>query len=173
MTKKIVIYCRYSSDMQRPESCGDQERAVRSALERGGVNTNGSDEIVVIHDQAESGTNTKRDGFIQLREMIVRNEVAILAVDDQSRLSRTSNAYAFVQDLVFAGGRFISTGEGIDTLVNGWELKVEVLQLHHGQTIRDLRHRVHRGQQGRVEADGGAGDFPYGYESYYTCCGLD
>ncbi|MDB5307386.1 MAG: hypothetical protein JWO38_1588 [Gemmataceae bacterium] len=68
---------------------------------------------------------------------------------------------------MFVGGRFVSTGEGIDTSAPGWELKVQVLQLHHGQTVRDLQHRVHRGQRGRVEADGSAGDFPYGYESYH------
>jgi DNA invertase Pin-like site-specific DNA recombinase len=162
--KKVVIYCRYSSDMQRPDSCADQERTVRAALARLGLS--GAD-AVVIYDEAESGTKTARDGFQRVRAMVARGEVAVLAVDDQSRLTRADNAYAFVKDLVFAGGRFVSTGEGIDTAVPAWELKVQVLQLHHGQTVRDLQHRVHRGQRGRVEADGSAGDFPFGYESYY------
>ena len=165
-TKKVVIYCRYSSDMQRADSCADQEREVRAALARLGVAPAGG-EVVVINDEAESGTKTARDGFQQLSEMVKRGEVAVLAVDDQSRLTRADNAYAFVQDVVFAGGRFVSTGEGIDTAAGGWELKVQVLQLHHGQTVRDLQHRVRRGQQGRVEADGSAGDFPFGYEAYY------
>ena len=98
--------------------------------------------------------------------MVARGEVGVLGVDDPSRLTRADNAFAFVTDLVYAGGRFVSTGEDIDTAIAGWELKVQVLQLHHGQTVRDLRHRVRRGQQGRVEADGSAGDFPFGYESY-------
>lgn len=162
--KQVVIYSRYSSDMQRPESCGDQERGIRAGLARRVIDAAGA---VVIRDEAESGTRTDRDGFQQLREMIARGEVAVLAVDDQSRLTRAGNAFSFIQDLVFSGGRFLSTGEDIDTAVPGWELKVQVLQLHHGQTVRDLQHRVHRGQRGRVEADGSAGDFPYGYESYY------
>lgn len=164
LRKYIVIYCRYSTDMQRADSCADQERQVRAALARLGVC---GFEIVVIYDEAESGTKTDRDGFRQLRDMVARGEVAVLAVDDQSRLTRAENAYAFIQDLVFAGGRFISTGEGIDTAAGGWELKVQVLQLHHRQTVRDLQTRVYRGQEGRVRADGSAGDFPYGYESYY------
>ena len=142
----------------------DQERQVRAALARLGIC---GFEIIVIYDEAESGTKTDRDGFRQLRDMVARGEVAVLAVDDQSRLTRAENAYAFIQDLVFAGGRFVSTGEGIDTAAGGWELKVQVLQLHHGQTVRDLQTRVYRGQEGRVRADGSAGDFPYGYESYY------
>ncbi|QDU19739.1 recombinase family protein [Urbifossiella limnaea] len=162
--QKIVIYCRYSSDMQRADSCADQERAVRAVLMRHGY---AADDIIVIKDEAESGTKTAREGFQLLRAMIARGEVAAVAVDDQSRLARDNNSFAFIQDLVFAGGRFLSTGEGIDTDVSGWELKVQVLQLHHGQTVRDLQHRVRRGQEGRVRADGSAGDFPYGYESFY------
>src|SRR5687768_14582373 len=150
--------------MQRPDSCADQERAVRAALARLGFS--GAD-IVVIYDEAESGTRTARDGFQRLRAMVVRGEVAVLAVDDQSRLTRADNAYAFITDLVFAGGRFISTGEGIDTDVPGWELKVKVLELHHSQPVRDLQHRVRRGQLGRVLDDDSAGDFRYGYESFY------
>ena len=88
-------------------------------------------------------------------------------MDDQSRLSRAHNAFAFIQDLVFAGGRFISTKEGIDTEEPGWELKVKVLELHHSQTVRDLQHRVRRGQLGRVIEDECAGDHPFGYESFY------
>jgi DNA invertase Pin-like site-specific DNA recombinase len=158
------IYCRYSSDMQRAESCADQERDVRADLPRFGVFVS---DPVVLYDEAESGTKTGRDVFQQLSAKVAQGKVRTLAVDDQSRLTRAENAYSFIKNLVFRGGRFISTKEGIDTNVPGWELKVQVLQLHHGQTIRDLQHRVRRGQRGRVEADGSAGDFPYGYESYY------
>lgn len=33
----IIVYSRYSSAMQRPESCADQERNVRDGLKRFGV----------------------------------------------------------------------------------------------------------------------------------------
>jgi hypothetical protein len=88
-------------------------------------------------------------------------------VDDQARLSRADNAFAFITDLVFSGGRFISTGEGIDTHQQGWELRVKVMELHNSTTIRELGRRVRRGQLGRVLAGLSAGDFPYGYEAYY------
>ena len=60
-----------------------------------------------------------------------------MAVDDQSRLSRADNVFGFIQDLVYHGGRFISTGEGIDTAQNGWELRVKVMELHNSHTIRE------------------------------------
>src|SRR5262245_26739332 len=90
-----------------------------------------------------------------------------IVIDDQSRLSRADNACAFVTDLVYSGGRFVSTGEGIDTAQDGWELRVKIMEVHSGATIRDLGRRVHRGQKGRVQDDGAAGDHPYGYESFY------
>ena len=34
-----IIYCRYSSDMQRKESCTDQERKVREYLLRNNIPT--------------------------------------------------------------------------------------------------------------------------------------
>src|SRR5262249_40864564 len=34
-------------------------------------------------------------------------------------------------------------------------------------TIRELAHRVRRGQEGRVRDDGSAGDLSFGYESFY------
>jgi hypothetical protein len=159
-----VIYSRYSSDMQRTESCADQERDVRRDLPRFGVS---GEDFLIIRDEAESGTRSHRDGFQQLQAMIARGEVALLAVDDQSRLSRANNAFNFIQDLVYAGGRFISTGEGIDTNQKGWELRVKVMELHNSTTIRELGNRVYCGQEGRVLDDGSAGDYPFGYESYF------
>src|SRR5262245_7020241 len=104
--------------MQRKDSCADQEREVRAGLARLGIDPTLA---IVIRDGAESGTKTIREGFGQLRQMIDRNEVHVLAVDDQARLTRSDNASAFITDLVFAGGRFIAISEGIDTAQTGWE----------------------------------------------------
>ena len=161
---KIVIYTRFSSDMQSPKSCPDQEREVRAALTKMGIDHS---DAVVIHDEAESGTRVLRDEFARLTEMIAGKEIRILAVDDQSRLTRADNAFAFITDLVYSGGRFISTGEGIDTTQQGWELRVKVMELHNSTTILELGRRVRRGQLGRVLSGLSAGDFPFGFEAYY------
>ena len=147
MSKQIVIYTRYSSEMQREDSCEDQKREVCQGLARLGID---AQEATVIEDKAESGTKTNRAGFERLSAMIDHGEVSILAVDDQSRLSRGDNASSFITDLVYSGGRFVSTGEGIDTNQEGWELRVKIMEVHNGATIRDLGRRVHRGQKGRV-----------------------
>jgi hypothetical protein len=163
--RKDVIYTRFSSEMQRDESCEDQEREVRRGLDRKGIDPSSFE---IIHDRAVSGTKTDRVQFDQLRKRIQRGEIGILAVDDQARFSRADDAYSFIIDLVFAGGRFISAGEGIDTTEEGWELRVKVMELHNSTSIRELGRRVRRGQVGRVLDDGSAGDFPFGYESFYV-----
>lgn len=161
--RTIVIYTRYSSDMQSPKSCVDQERDVRNALTRQGIDHRLA---IVIYDEAESGTKTSRPEAQRLEEMTKKGEIEILAVDDQARFSRADSAYALIKDLVFSGGRFISTGEGIDTTQPGWELRVKVMELHNSTTILELGRRVRRGQRGRIIAGLTAGDYCYGYESF-------
>lgn len=152
----LVIYTRFSSDLQSNKSCTDQEREVREALTKMGIDHT---QALVIHDEAESGTKTFRDEFARVDAMMRGGQIRILAADDQSRLSRSDNTFAFITDLVYSGGRFISTGEGIDTEQTGWELRVKVMELHNSTTIRELGRRVRRGQLS-------AGDYCYGYESY-------
>jgi len=161
---QIVIYTRFSTGMQRADSCADQEREVRVGLARLGID---AARAVVIRDEAVSGTKADREGFQRLREMVVRGEVALVAIDTQSRLTRGDDSHAFIKDLVYAGGHFVSVAENIDTRAPGWELPVRVKELQNGLEVNGLRHLVRRGQRGRVEADGSAGDFPFGYDSYY------
>jgi DNA invertase Pin-like site-specific DNA recombinase len=160
---KVVIYCRYSCELQNPKSCADQEREVRAGLARLGIDTT---EAEVICDAAESGTSTDRVGFDEICRRIQKNEPILLAVDDQSRFTRLGNALALITDLVYAGGRFISVCEQIDTAVHGWKLKVRVMELHHGTCSDEIGNRVRRGQRGRVLEGKSAGDFPFGFESF-------
>ena len=162
--KFVVIYTRFSSDMQRTESCEDQERDVRTGLLRRALHLSN---VLVIRDEAVSGTKADRPGFQRLLVMIKAGQIGILAVDDQSRLTRGDDAMRFITNLVYSGGRFISTSENIDTKEIGWELKVKVMELQNGVAIRGLSDKVRRGQRGRVLADDSAGDISYGYETFY------
>ena len=46
-------------------------------------------DAIVLSDEAESGTKADREKFEQLKAMVGHDEISILAVDDQSRLSRS------------------------------------------------------------------------------------
>ena len=52
---EILIYTRFSSDLQSAKSCDDQEREVRAALERMGIDHS---KAIVIHDEAEQNNET-------------------------------------------------------------------------------------------------------------------
>ena len=123
---KVVIYCRYSCELQNPKSCADQEREVRAGLARLGIDASNAE---VICDAAEPGTSTDRAEFDSICRRIKNNEPILLAVDDQSRFTRLGNALALITDLVYASGRFVSVCEQIDTAVPGWKLKVRVMEL--------------------------------------------
>jgi site-specific DNA recombinase len=159
----IVIYCRFSSELQNPKSLADHEREIRTGLARLEIDASNAE---VISDAAVSGTRTDRDGFDQIDKRIKNGEPFLLAVDDQSRFTRLANALSLITDLVFAGGRFISVCEQIDTKVDGWRLKVRVMELHHGTCSDETANCVRRGQRGRVIDGKSAGDFGYGYESF-------
>jgi len=152
--------------MQRTESCDDQEREVRASLKKNGIPLINP---LVLRDEAESGTKCNRDVFVELMTFVRSGQVRLLVVDDQARFSRADHAFALINDVVFHGGRFISTGEGIDTTQEGWELRVKVMELHNSTTVRETARRVRRGQKGRVlDGNGSAGDFCFGYCSEYV-----
>ena len=70
--QELVIYCRFSTDMQNPKSCVDQEREIRDGLTKLGID---HADALVIHDDAESGTKVFRDEFARLQEMVERKKI--------------------------------------------------------------------------------------------------
>jgi site-specific DNA recombinase len=167
MENKIdVIYARFSSELQRDDSIKDQERRCRDGLERMGIPPT---HFRLIKDEAISGTSERRPGFEQIKALIAAGELGVLVVTEQSRLTRGDNAKAFIKDVVFQGGRFISITEGIDTDRKGWGMLVGFSEIHHSRSNEDTAERVRGGQEGRVlDGDGSAGDYPYGYRSEYV-----
>ena len=160
----LIIFTRISTLLQNPKSPEDQERQVREGLDRKGIDHKNA---IVISEMGQSGTKDDRDGFQLIKDRVKRGDSFILAVDDQSRFSRGSNVKNTITDLVYNGGRFISTGETIDTEVEGWEMLVQFKEIHHSESSKDTGRRVHRGQKGRVLQGLSAGDICFGYESYY------
>jgi DNA invertase Pin-like site-specific DNA recombinase len=165
-TKTDVIYARYSSELQRVERIQDQVRRCRDGLDRLGI---AHDHFEVIKDEAISGTQESRPGLDQIKAMIAARRLGKLVVAEQSRLTRNDNAKSQIKDILFQGGRFIAIAEGIDTDKKGWQLPVAFSEMHHSRSNEDTGERVRGGQEGRVlDADGSAGDFPFGYKSEYV-----
>lgn len=160
-----VIYCRYSSELQRTDSIKDRERRCRDGLERKNI-PHGN--FVVIADEAISGTQQSRPGLSRIRELMRDKRLRMLVVTELSRLTRGDNAKAFIKNIIYQGGRFISITENIDTNHKGWQLPVGFSELHHSRSNDDTAERVRGAQEGRVrDGNGSAGDFPYGYASEF------
>ena len=161
--RRPLIYTRYSSDLQSDTSNADQEREVRLLFRRKGIDDT---DAFVIHDRAESATTNDRPGFNQVEELVQQGLVSVVGVDDQARASRNDEVIGVVKDLVFRGTRFIS-GDGVDTDEKGWETKVRLLGIHNAISTEEKARLVRRGMKGRVLDNKSAGDFPYGYASYF------
>jgi site-specific DNA recombinase len=161
-----VIYCRFSSEMQRTDSNVDQERRCRDALNRMGLDNL---DFEVIRDEAISGISESRPGLVEIHKLISSSRLGVLIVAEQSRLTRGDNATSVIKDIVYHGGRFIAVAEGLDTERKGWKLVAGISGIHHARSNEDTAERVRGGQEGRVmDGYGSAGDFPYGYDSEYA-----
>src|SRR5690348_17010902 len=162
--KHVIVYTRFSTEYQ--QSCGDQERTAREHLTRIGIAVT---DAMMIRDEGISGEREDRPGFKRVKEMLYSDRISILAVVDQSRLSRGVNAKALITDLVFHGGRFISVHEGTDTTRAGWEITVGVSELQHNLANKNIGKRIRDANVGRIlDHNGSAGDHCIGYKSVFA-----
>ncbi len=152
----IILYVRYSSSMQREESCEDQERDIRKHLDSLGIN-HGS--AVVLSDKATSGTKKSRAGYRKIEQMVKDGKAFLLVVLDLSRLSRTSGVKDLITDIRFNSGRFISVRDGIDTDRPGWELPTSFGEAKNAVMVTGLGPRVHGAQEGRILKDDASRDY--------------
>jgi site-specific DNA recombinase len=160
----IVSYTRFSTDLQREDSCKDQERNILDYCRKNGIP---SQNIIQLRDEGESGTDADRPGFTKLRGMIEREEVGTLLVDDLSRLTRNQDLQMLIDDIRFRGARLIAVSDGFDSDKEGTDMVAGFKGMMNASYIRLLSKQVHRGQEGRVMDDGSAGDYCFGYRSCF------
>src|SRR5690242_327578 len=110
---KYVIYSRYSSDLQSPDSIEDQKRKCREY-----ANREGWQEVRSYEDAAISGVGMDRSGFQRLMSDAASptRDFDVLLLDDSSRLSRSlPDVISLHQRLAHYGVRVIAVSQGIDT----------------------------------------------------------
>src|SRR5690606_34341613 len=78
---KAVLYARYSTDMQRSTSIGDQGRNCRRRADGGGWTI-----TATYSDEAISGSDANRPQYQAMLAAAKRGEFDVLLVDDLSRL---------------------------------------------------------------------------------------
>jgi len=161
--KTGAVYARMSTAMQSEHSPDDQVRVCRERAAADGVSI---PDVSVFIDRAVSGTKPDRTALAELNAAALARRFAVLYVEDLSRLSReSSHMMMFLKELVYEDVRIISVNEGIDSASESWHVLATILGLKHEQDIRDLGHRVRRGQKGALLSDYSAGDRCFGYAS--------
>jgi site-specific DNA recombinase len=157
-----VIYARFSTKHQDPRSIDDQVRNCRRYI-AGKKLTN----ILVLKDEAVSGSKDDRPGLEQLRSLAKKRPLLFrhVVIDDSSRLSRHN---IDLQVLVFR--EFRSAGVVIHDVANNVRSDDEQAEMFWGfrglidsMYVGDMRKRVIRGMEGRALAGFSTGGRCYGY----------
>jgi site-specific DNA recombinase len=133
---RYIIYARYSSDLQSPDSLEDQKRKCREYAER-----EGWEEIRTYEDAAASGSGLDRRGFQRL--MIdcasVGKDFEVLLIDDTSRLSRSlADVVSLHQRLAHYGVRVVAVSQGIDTNHEQSELLIAMHGITDSLYVKEL-----------------------------------
>jgi DNA invertase Pin-like site-specific DNA recombinase len=160
MTKRVAIYARYSSDLQREASIEDQVRVCRERVERDGGTV-----VEVYADAAISGTRaSNRLGLQKLMADAKERRFDAIYSEALDRLSRDQEDVAgLFKRLHFADVRIVTLAEGEIS-----ELHVGLKGTMNALFIKDLGDKVRRGQRGRAEAKRAAGGISYGYDVVRT-----
>ena len=160
MSKRAVVYARYSSELQKDASIEDQVRLCKERL-----NAEGHTLIQVYKDRARSGGSIhNRDGVQHLLEAVRLGGVDIVIAEALDRLSRDQEDIAAIyKRLQFAGVTLTTLSEG------------EISELHIGLKgtmnalfLKDLADKTRRGQRGRVALGRIPGGNSYGYSMVHN-----
>jgi site-specific DNA recombinase len=160
---RYVIYARYSSDLQSPDSLDDQKRKCREYAQR-----EGWVEVRTYEDAAISGSGMDRRELQRLMNdsASAGKDFEVLLIDDTSRLSRSlPDVVGLHQRLAHYGVRVVAVSQGIDTNHEQSELLIAMHGITDGLYVKELGKKTHRGLEGRFLKGLSAGGRCYGYDT--------
>ena len=163
--KRVAIYARYSSHLQREASIEDQVRRCSAYVnEKGGTVAPN----LIFTDSATSGASLARPAFERLMELLNHKPPSIDAIvtEDISRISRDFADAAFIfQRLRFLDIPLVGIADGIDTSAKNAKVTFTIKSLVSDLYLDELRDKTLRGLEGRCLAGYSTGGLPYGYRS--------
>ncbi len=153
--KRVAIYSRYSTDLQRDRSIEDQVAVCRDFAARKGWKV-----VAEYNDRAQSGASMiGRDGVLALVEAAKRREFDILVAEHGDRLSRiTEELDGIRRRMQFAGIEIHTVNAGVID-----ETQAAIQGLMGALFLRELANKVRRGMAGVVRDGRHAGGRAYGY----------
>lgn len=152
---RAVIYARFSTDMQRAESIGDQAELCRRYIERQGGTL-----VETYADPATSGSSAFRPGFQRLRADANARRFDVVVTEAIDRLSRNlADVARLFDELTFDNVQIHTTGFGLVT-----QMHVGVMGMMGQMQLADIREKTRRGLAGRVREGKSPGGLAYGYD---------
>jgi site-specific DNA recombinase len=152
-TVKAAVYARFSTDLQREASIGDQVRLCRERIEREGWTL-----LATYSDAAMSGASRLRPGYQKLLEDARAGQFDIVVAEALDRISRDQEDIAgFFKQLSFAGVRMVTLAEGEIS-----EPHVGLKGTMNALFLKDLAAKTRRGLRGRIEQGRSGGGLCYG-----------
>jgi len=163
--KRVAIYARFSSQLQREASIDDQVRRCSQFInDRGGHVT----PELVFADAAMSGANLQRPGFEKMMRLVndPAHPVDVIVTEDMSRVSRDfADSATIFKRLQFLQVPLIGVGDGINTADPHAKITYAMKSLASDMYLDDLRDKTLRGLEGRALKGYSTGGLPLGYRS--------
>ena len=156
MTKKVVIYARYSTDRQDEQSIGTQVDLCRQLAEQRGFTV-----IDTYQDSAVSGTSYRRRPGIQaLLRRVKQGGVDVVLCLSTDRLSRdVGHTAEIAKTFDFRGVEFWTTDKG--GRVDNLELSLRAVLSQ--EQVAQGRKRTREGMKTTIRNGKAAGGLAYGY----------
>jgi DNA invertase Pin-like site-specific DNA recombinase len=162
---RVVIYARYSSELQNPRSTKDQVDRCRAFVQQlGGLVP---DELTFC-DEAVSGASLHRPAMARLQELAFARprKIDVIIVEDLSRLSRdAADTFMFIREINFSGVRLLSVADGIDTSDKHAHANIALQAMNAQQTLMTISDKTLRGLEARARQGYATGGVPYGYRA--------
>lgn len=145
---KAAAYARYSTDKQTDNSIAYQFNKIQEYCGKNGI------QIVSFYsDEAESGTNADRQGFIDMIAAAARHEFDAVIVYDISRGSRdVGDWFAFRKQMMRLGVQVISATQNLGDITNPNDFLVELISVGLGEhQVLDTRQKSIAGTAERAK----------------------
>ena len=155
MTKRAVVYARYSTEHQRAASIADQVEVCRRYIDRNGwVLTRSYD------DAAISGASRHRPGYLNLLADAEAGKFDVLVCEAVDRLGRNLADVASLSDqLTFARVEIHAVAVGHLT-----PMHIGIMGTMAQMSLSDTRDKVRRAQLGRARAGRMPAGLAFGYD---------
>lgn len=160
---RVVLYARFSTDLQRQTSIADQLQAARARA--------AAEAWPIVAEHADEGVSgsvpvmLRRGGKALLADALAAR-FDVLIVEGLDRLSRDMGEQdQVVKRLEYRGIRLIGTSDGYDSLAKGRKVMRVARGLVNELYLDDLRDKTHRGLAGQFGRGLSAGGRSFGYRT--------